>query len=189
MKKVFSFVLFFIMIMGGTTYASGWDDLSSLFLGGERPPTVSRTSFWDDLWSDPFGSSFSFSFPSPSFHMMPSGGSHFPLDLEETDDLLIATIDVTGLDPAYMHIDVRDDRYLVLSFENTSEKSKDSDENGRTFHYRERSQGSFSRQVYLPSPVDKSLTEAVWKSEENTLIITLPKKDDSFSSGISIDIQ
>ncbi len=172
MKKFTSFFLLSFFLINNSTHAFWWDE-------SERSNNETHQKIWDDpFFSDPFFSYhknfmnrwgddiWEFSFPKISI------ANNYPLDLEEQDDTLVATIDIPKFDPEDIEIEVKNDRWLIIRGSQENEESEDNRD--KKYYYRERSSGNFSRQVLLPHPVDKSTTSANFK--EGTLTILLPKK-------------
>lgn len=92
------------------------------------------------------------------------------LDVAETDTEVEVTTDLPGFKPEEVHVEVRDN-YLTVSGEHVEEKKENG--NGKKYHRVERRSGSFSRSVWLPSPVDEGKVDAQLK--QGVLTIRLPK--------------
>jgi HSP20 family protein len=102
-----------------------------------------------------------------------------PLDLSETDQTFEVRLDVPGVNPK--EIDIQQNaNMLTISGERREEK----EEKGKTYHFVERSFGSFSRSVSLPSPVKEDAIEARYK--DGVLTVTLPKTEEAKSRKIAI---
>lgn len=99
-----------------------------------------------------------------------AAGFHAMLDMSETDDAIEVRLDVPGIQPAEIEVEVIGNT-LVISGERKEEK----EEKGKTFHRVERTSGSFSRSVKLPCEVQSEHIEA--QCEEGVLTVTLPKSD------------
>jgi len=174
MKKYIPFFLLSFLLLSNSTNAFWWNN---------EPPTKAQEKNIQTLWDDPF-------FDDPFFGYHPSFfnrwhnpiwntsfprisvANNYPLDLEEKEDQLVATIDIPHFSPEDIEIEVKNDRWLIVKGQKEAEDESENDE--KKYYYRERSSGSFSRQVLLPHPVDKSKTKADYK--DGTLTITLPKK-------------
>jgi HSP20 family protein len=90
------------------------------------------------------------------------------LDLSETKDALIVKIEVPAIDPKEIQLSIM-------------EEKEDKDEK----YYRvERTYGSFSRSVRLPTPVDENKVSAMFKN--GLLTVTLPKTQATRSTAIPI---
>lgn len=173
MKKIISvFLLGLILSSQTTTHAFWW----------ERNEETNNNRY-QDIWDDPFfddpffsyhrnfmnrwhSNLWDFSFPRISI------ANNYPLDLEEQEDQLVATIDIPHFDLEDIEVEVKNDRWLVVQGKKENQESEEKDD--KKYYYRERLSGSFARQILLPHPVDKSATEAKYK--DGTLTITLPKK-------------
>jgi HSP20 family protein len=90
------------------------------------------------------------------------------VDVAETDNEIVVSAELPGLDDE--DIDVSLSRgMLTISGEKKQEKEK----KGRSYYHVERTYGSFQRSVALPSNVDTSKVDAVFR--KGVLTITLPK--------------
>lgn len=187
MKKIILFLLFTFFLMSSNTYAFGWNK-------NDIGETKTHQRMWDDtFFDDPFFFyhknfmnhwkddllDFSFSIISTP--------NNYPLDLEEQNNQLVATIDIPKFDPEEVEIEVKNDLWLIIR--GSQEHTESQEDGDKKYYYRERSSGSFSRQILLPYPVDKSATRAHFK--KGTLTIILPKKstDSSISDSIPITIE
>jgi HSP20 family protein len=102
-----------------------------------------------------------------------------PLDLSETDQTFEVRLDVPGVNPKEIDIQLNAN-VLTIS----GERSEEKEEKGKTYHFVERSFGSFSRSVSLPSPVKEDSIEA--RCKDGVLTVTLPKTDEAKSRKIAI---
>jgi HSP20 family protein len=102
-----------------------------------------------------------------------------PLDLSETDQTFEVRLDVPGVNPKEIDIQLNAN-VLTIS----GERSEEKEEKGKTYHFVERSFGSFSRSVSLPSPVKEDAIEARYK--DGVLTVTLPKTEEAKSRKIAI---
>jgi HSP20 family protein len=89
-------------------------------------------------------------------------------DLAETDSQVIVTMDVPGVDPKEVQIELEGDTLTVRG-----EKQSQKEEKRRDYHYIERQSGSFMRRIRLPSTVDPDKVEATHKN--GVLTITIAK--------------
>ncbi|MBW7905056.1 MAG: Hsp20/alpha crystallin family protein [Phycisphaerae bacterium] len=89
-------------------------------------------------------------------------------DLAETDTQVIVTMDVPGVDPKEVRIELEGDTLTVRG-----EKRSQKEEKRRDYHYMERQSGSFMRRIQLPSTVDPDKVEATHKN--GVLTITIAK--------------
>lgn len=91
-----------------------------------------------------------------------------PLAVRELDDELVVTVELAGVDPEAIDLEIHDDR-LVLRAEKRDEKQED--EGG--WHVEERTYGLFERVVGLPCEVDEERVTAT--SKNGVLTVRLPK--------------
>ena len=108
-----------------------------------------------------------------------SGGEGFltgesipALDLSETDGKIEIKMDLPGIKPEEISIEVRGDT-LHISGEHKEEK----EEKDKTFYHMERHTGSFDRTVTLPCAVDESKVDA--ECHDGVLTVSLPKTAES----------
>jgi HSP20 family protein len=90
------------------------------------------------------------------------------LDLSETRDVLIAKVDIPGLDAKDIQVSIQD-QVLTVKGEKKQEKA----EKDERFHRVERRYGAFTRVVRLPAAVDASAVRVFFKN--GVLTVTLPK--------------
>lgn len=93
---------------------------------------------------------------------------HPSLDLAETDDALEVRVDVPGMKPEEIDIEVTGN-VLRISGERKDEK----EEKGKAYHRVERRYGAFSRSVTLPCAVKEDKVKA--ECHDGTLTVVLPK--------------
>ena len=105
-----------------------------------------------------------------------------PIDVIDKDDHLEVKADLPGLDKKDIDVSLHGD---VLLIKGSKEVTKDEDKDGYVFS--ERSFGSFSRSVSLPSSVDASKIDASYK--DGVLHLNIPKKEEEKSKGTKIDIK
>lgn len=102
------------------------------------------------------------------------------IDLADTDDAFVVTVDVPGYETDDLEITLSGDR-LAISGEREHADYDESDEYIR----RERRTDAFDRRVQLPAQVDAEETEAAVNN--GVLTITLPKRTPD--DGQTIDIE
>jgi len=96
-----------------------------------------------------------------------------PLDVVETDQYLLVTVDVPGMDVKDIHVVVREN-LLIIRGEKKTELEKKFDKPYNEKPYRvERTFGSFTRHVALPIAVDATKVNA--NVHNGVLTVTLPK--------------
>ena len=113
-----------------------------------------------------------------------NGGTSLPeflpaVDLTESDTALCAYLDLPGMKPGEVEIEVADNRLLI-----TGERKEAEEEKGRTYHVAERAMGRFARSLELPCPVDAEKVEAVF--HDGVLTVTLPKAETAKTRKVAI---
>ncbi|MHC4661353.1 MAG: Hsp20/alpha crystallin family protein [Planctomycetota bacterium] len=93
------------------------------------------------------------------------------LDISETETEFVVKADVPGVDPKELDISLEDDILTV-----SGEKKEEHEEKEENYHRIERSYGSFSRSIKLPSNVDSSKIEA--GSKDGVLKLVIPKVEE-----------
>lgn len=99
----------------------------------------------------------------------PDGSLKPSVDLCETDDMLEARLDLPGVLPAEINIQINGDT-LTVSGERNEERHTAQD---RKFHRVERRTGTFCRSIRLPCAVSE--TEVTAQQKHGVLTITMPK--------------
>jgi HSP20 family protein len=128
----------------------------------------------ESLWDRFFGES---TFPS-----MLSREWSPRIDVTETEDTLLLTAELPGLESKDVEVMLTDD---VLSI--TGEKKKEKEEKDETHHFIERFEGSFKRSFRLPVEIQSEKVEA--KFDKGVLKITLPKKETAKKKEIKIKVE
>jgi HSP20 family protein len=99
----------------------------------------------------------------------PGFGEWIPaIDILEKDNFLVITLEIPGIDPKEVKVSIKD---LVLMIQGEKKLEKEFKE--ERFHKMERSYGTFSRNILLPTGVDEKNVEASFKN--GILTVTLPK--------------
>lgn len=127
---------------------------------------------------------------SPSEHVEPSGWPlQFPsvfspqlpsIDIEETDDDVVVTAELPGLEKENFTVEISGDRWLRIR----GEKKQASEKKMQDAYYAECRYGAFSRTVPLPCEVDADHAKATYK--DGALQITVPKTDRAKARPIKI---
>jgi HSP20 family protein len=99
-----------------------------------------------------------------------AAGFQVALDLSETDDAVEVRMDVPGIQPEEIEVEVSGNLLQI-----TGERKEEQEEKGKTWHRVERSSGSFFRSIKLPCEVESEHIEA--HCEHGVLTIILPKSD------------
>jgi HSP20 family protein len=109
------------------------------------------------------------------------GNIFMPLaDVKETEEAIVVTMDLPGVDKQDVDISISDDELRVVA-----EKRAETEVSEKDFHKRERTYKRFERMVKLPVAV--KIEEAKAKLESGVLEITLPKEIVTARKRISID--
>ena len=102
-----------------------------------------------------------------------------PLNLCETDDEYCISLDLPGVDPKDVDVEVRHGELWI-----TGRRESDSEKQGRTWHRRERFYGEFRRVVRLGMDVDTDRIDAKFK--DGVLQITVGKTEDAKTKKIRV---
>lgn len=95
-----------------------------------------------------------------------------PMDLHQDEDKFIARIDLPGVDPSTIDIDV-DDRVLTVRAERRSESTQE----GRRWLARERSVGTYARQLSLGRGLAVDQIDADYS--DGVLTLTIPVAEEA----------
>lgn len=106
------------------------------------------------------------------------------LDVYETDNDIVVTTEVAGVEPKDIDITVNGD---VLTIRGEKKEEKVEEDKKRNYRRAERWYGSFGRSVTLPSSVDASQIKA--KCKDGVLIVSLPKREEEKPKSIKIDVE
>lgn len=110
----------------------------------------------------------------------PFGGRLIPsLDVSETADAVQVRMDIPGVKAADIDIQVNGDLLTICG-----KREEEKEEKGRTYHRVERTSGSFSRTVTLPSAVDEAKVDAQY--HDGILTIALPKTPEAKALKIKV---
>ena len=101
------------------------------------------------------------------------------LDVSETKDALIVKVEVPAIDPKEIQLSIMEGVLTVKG-----EKKEEQEDKDEKYYRVERTYGSFSRSVRLPTPVDESKVGASFKN--GLLTVTLPKTQAARSTAIPI---
>jgi len=96
----------------------------------------------------------------------------FRADMAESDDEVIVTLELPGVDSKDLDINVSGQTLTVRG-----EKREDREEKERSYHYVERQFGSFHRSIPLPASVDADKVDASFKN--GVLTIRLGKRPEA----------
>ena len=102
-----------------------------------------------------------------------AAGSWAPaLDVYETPEKLVATVELPGMDPEDVEVAVEDS---TLTINGSREFSKETDE--QNYHRIERRYGSFSRAIRLPETADAERVEA--RFDKGVLTVEIPNREET----------
>ena len=104
------------------------------------------------------------------------------LDLTENPSELIVKAEIPGLDPKEVDISLAD-KLLTIK----GEKKQEREEKEENYHLIERSFGSFSRSIQLPTEVKSDKISASYKN--GILKIVLPKSEEAKKKEVKIKVE
>ncbi len=125
---------------------------------------------FDDLWSQ----------PQSAISRTPNQMFHPAVDLHETADSFLISLDLPGMDQKDIKVDVQKGR-LTISGERRNEHM----ENEGMFKRVERSYGSFERSFQLPQNVDDDKVQA--RFENGVLEVLVPKIEAAKPRSIEVE--
>ena len=101
------------------------------------------------------------------------------MDVYETDDEVVVTVELAGLSAEDVDVSVEDSRLTV-----SGSRELSSEVNEESYHQIERRYGAFSRAVSLPPQVDTSKVDA--RFEDGVLTVDVPKIEKATPKRIQI---
>lgn len=104
------------------------------------------------------------------------------VDIDETDDDLIVSAELPGLERDDFRVEVSGERLIVRG-----EKKQTSERQEGGFTYTERRYGAFARAIPLPCEVDTNKVVARYK--DGVLHVTLPKTEQAKSRRVTIKVK
>lgn len=104
------------------------------------------------------------------------------MDLTETADSYLVSLELPGVDPAKLEVRLSDGLLLV-----SAEKEAQSRQDDARMHIRERSWGSFRRALRMPDHVDRDRIEAQYAG--GVLTITVPKTAEAKTAERTIKVK
>lgn len=120
--------------------------------------------------------------PSPRWGGFPAWrGPEFQVDVREHENEVLVVADLPGVEKEGISIRLMDPQTLLIETERRGER----DEEREGYFLRERSFGSMSRMVTLPSPVTEQGASASFKN--GVLEVRLQKRAEAQGKRISID--
>ena len=109
-------------------------------------------------------------------------GDWYPaMDITETDNEVIATLELPGLKREDIKVSVNNDILTV-----SGEKKQEKTEENENIHRVERTYGYFKRSVALPVEVDTNKVKAVYK--DGVLKVTMPKLEEKKTKQIPVQV-
>ena len=145
-----------------------------------QPRAFARSPFFRNLIPQDLFEDF-FSELSENGNKM-SNMMNVSMDVAETDRAFEVKIDLPGIDPD--DVDIQIDNNTLFVRGQRSIESEEQDEN-KQFHRVERFSGSFARSVVLPQTVNEDETAAEFK--DGVLNIVIPKCDEAKPRKITIN--
>jgi len=124
-------------------------------------------------------------FPPATFPRLQPLGWVPPLDIHETEQSIVMTVELPGLERQDVTIEIDDDDVFTLRGEKRAEHLE-GDEKEQVL-LEERSYGSFERSFSLPPTVN--VDKAVAHFEKGVLTVMLPKTESVKARGREIDIE
>lgn len=101
------------------------------------------------------------------------------LDLSETGDAILVSVDLPGIKPEDVDVQVRGNDLQI-----SGERREEKEEKGKTWHRTERHVGTFARSLTLPCDVQAEKVTAEFR--DGVLNITLPKAEQSRTRKIAV---
>ena len=90
-----------------------------------------------------------------------------PLEISETKEGLVVRLEVPGIDPKDIRVTLQEQLLMI-----EGEKKQEKEEKEERFHRLERSYGSFTRTIRLPTFVDESKVSATFKNGVLKVMLT-----------------
>jgi len=104
------------------------------------------------------------------------------IDLDETDDDVIVTAELPGLEAKDFSVEVTRERLLIRG-----EKKHEKRDEQPGYRYHERRYSAFSRAVQLPCEVDADQTQADY--HRGVLRVTLPKTEGAKAKRVKVQVR
>jgi HSP20 family protein len=104
--------------------------------------------------------------------MRPTAGGAWmpPMDVYETQDAIVAKLELPGIEPGDVDVSVEDSTLTV-----SGSRAFTDEVNEESYHRVERRYGSFTRAITLPQTVDTEMVEATF--DNGVLTIEVPKAE------------
>ncbi len=104
------------------------------------------------------------------------------VEVVEEDDRILVTAELPGVDQDDVKVELAGDRLILRGEKKSSHEERKGD-----FYYSERSYGSFSRTVHLPTEVDADRSKGEFRNGE--LKLTLPKTEEAMARRRRIPVE
>jgi HSP20 family protein len=102
-----------------------------------------------------------------------------PLDVYETGDTLVVTVELPGIEPGAVEVSVEDSTLTVTGSREFSHEAEE-----QNYHRIERRYGAFSRSLRLPQTADAEKVDA--RFDKGVLTIEVPKREEAKPRRIEI---
>jgi HSP20 family protein len=111
-------------------------------------------------------------------------GSPFlpPIDLRETDDALVAEVEIPGMNQKDISVQVVGNMLNIRG-----ERKHEAEHKTKNYHRHEMSCGTFERQIDLPSEIDPDKVEATYTN--GILQVTLPKVPGAKAKTVAVKVK
>ena len=105
------------------------------------------------------------------------------IDVHETKDDFVLTLDIPGVSQKDVHISITGD---LLTVKGERRFERETEEPGQTYHRVERLYGKFERSVQLPTMVQTDKVKATY--HDGVLTVKLPKAEEVKPREVKIDL-
>jgi HSP20 family protein len=142
-------------------------------------PARQLASTFEELANE-FETMFGRAIGMPSMPEKSEGGRFLPsLDISETSDAYQVTVDLPGVKPDDVRLEIHENQLMVSGKRESSSEKKD-----KNYHRVERSFGEFKRSILLPTAVNQEAIEATY--DAGVLHVNLPKAVKNGSKKIEV---
>jgi HSP20 family protein len=105
-----------------------------------------------------------------------------PVDIAETENEIVVKAEVPGMSAEDLNVTIQGDLLTIQG-----EKKSETEEKGRNYHRVERTFGTFTRTITLPTEVEGDKVEATY--ENGVIELHLPKKEEARRKEIQIKVK
>jgi HSP20 family protein len=106
----------------------------------------------------------------------------FPMELLETEEAVIVTAEIPGMDPKQLDISIKENQLLIRG-----KREESVEKAGKFYHRTKQRSETFSRSISLPCRVKISEVESTYK--DNLLKIIMPKMEPKKTERTYIDVK